>query len=183
MTIREFKGPNAWLSNFWPWEGPRLIGPPAAIFWKGVRYAAAEYLYQVTKGTNEADRAHVLSQRTPGAAKRAGKDIIIRPDWGEIRRDVMLKIQVAKYAQNPALLQKLFETDDAELIEGNTWGDIYWGVDLRLNYGENWLGKIIMLVRDQVFRSPDCCQLIDRICASGRLTSDCKLYFEEQQAA
>lgn len=33
-------------------------------------------------------------------------------------------------------------TDDAELVEGNTWGDRYWGVVDGV--GENRLGKLLM---------------------------------------
>ena len=34
-----------------------------------------------------------------------------------------------------------------ELVEGNTWGDSYWGYDLEKNEGKNILGKLLMQVR------------------------------------
>ena len=37
------------------------------------------------------------------------------------------------------------ETGNAYLIEGNTWGDIYWGMSN--NFGENKLGIILMKIR------------------------------------
>ena len=43
--------------------------------------------------------------------------------------------------------EKLLDTGNAELQEGNNWGDRYWGVDLKTGYGENRLGRIIMKVR------------------------------------
>ena len=50
--------------------------------------------------------------------------------------------------QNPELGNKLLETGNQELVEGNTWGDIFWGVCN--GKGQNWLGKILMMVRDEI---------------------------------
>jgi predicted NAD-dependent protein-ADP-ribosyltransferase YbiA (DUF1768 family) len=44
----------------------------------------------------------------------------------------------------PGLGAKLLATGDAELIEGNTWNDVWWGVNEKTGKGENWLGKILM---------------------------------------
>ena len=50
--------------------------------------------------------------------------------------------------QHPELAEALLRTDDCELIEGNTWGDRYWGtVD---GYGENQLGQILMDIRKKL---------------------------------
>lgn len=54
----------------------------------------------------------------------------------------------AKFEQNPDLRQKLLSTGSEELIEGNTWGDTFWGVCK--GSGQNWLGRILMFVRDEV---------------------------------
>lgn len=48
--------------------------------------------------------------------------------------------------QNPLLKEKLLNTGDALLIEGNTWRDYYWGECK--GKGENHLGKILMEVRE-----------------------------------
>jgi predicted NAD-dependent protein-ADP-ribosyltransferase YbiA (DUF1768 family) len=44
----------------------------------------------------------------------------------------------------------LLATGDAEIQEGNTHGDLYWGVDLHTGEGENVLGKLLMKVREEV---------------------------------
>lgn len=44
-------------------------------------------------------------------------------------------------------LKKLIKTGDAELIEGNWWGDKYWG--MCNGEGMNKLGKILMQVRKE----------------------------------
>jgi predicted NAD-dependent protein-ADP-ribosyltransferase YbiA (DUF1768 family) len=42
----------------------------------------------------------------------------------------------------------LLETGDAELIEGNDWGDTFWGVCG--GKGNNFLGKLLMEVRKEL---------------------------------
>ena len=58
----------------------------------------------------------------------------------------MWRICYCKFAHNDDLKEKLLATGDAELIEGNTWNDTYWGVCR--GKGKNHLGKIIMEVRE-----------------------------------
>jgi len=57
----------------------------------------------------------------------------------------MYEVVSAKFLQNPPLMFKLIHTDDQELIEGNSWGDTYWGVCR--GSGQNKLGKILMAIR------------------------------------
>ena len=64
----------------------------------------------------------------------------------------MEEIVRAKFTQNHALRQQLLDTGDRELREGNSWHDIFWGVDLRTGKGENHLGKILMKVRSELAR-------------------------------
>ena len=45
------------------------------------------------------------------------------------------------------MASRLINTGDAILIEGNTWGDTYWGVCDGV--GENRLGKLLMEVREE----------------------------------
>lgn len=42
----------------------------------------------------------------------------------------------------------LINTGDAELIEGNSWGDTFWGECNGI--GENNLGKILMKIRKEI---------------------------------
>lgn len=59
----------------------------------------------------------------------------------------MLDLQRQKYTV-PYLREKLLATGDAELVEGNTWGDRFWGVCNGV--GQNWLGRLLMQVRDEI---------------------------------
>ena len=53
----------------------------------------------------------------------------------------------AKFTQNSYLKECLLDTGNAELIEGNTWRDTYWGVCNGI--GQNNLGKILMKLRNE----------------------------------
>jgi len=57
----------------------------------------------------------------------------------------MADIVYQKFLQNPELRDKLLATNDAYLVEGNNWKDTYWGICNGV--GENWLGRILMIVR------------------------------------
>lgn len=52
-----------------------------------------------------------------------------------------------KFSQEP-LRSQLLNTGEEELVEGNTWGDTYWGICN--GKGQNNLGKILMKVRNQL---------------------------------
>ena len=55
---------------------------------------------------------------------------------------------VSKFKLDKVLRFKLLDTYPAELIEGNTWGDTYWGVCN--GAGKNMLGKLLMKLRDEM---------------------------------
>ena len=60
----------------------------------------------------------------------------------------MEEIIYEKFNQNLDLKAKLLETGNAELEEGNTWGDTCWGICNGI--GKNMLGQILMRVRTQL---------------------------------
>jgi ribA/ribD-fused uncharacterized protein len=84
---------------------------------------------------------------TAGQAKRMGQKIPVRKDWDIMKVDVMRLITRLKY-NIPELGMLLLATGDQELIEGNTWGDRFWGVCD--GEGQNNLGNILMEVRDSL---------------------------------
>ena len=56
-----------------------------------------------------------------------------------------------KFKTHPDLAAQLLATDPQELVEGNHWKDTYWGVCDGI--GQNNLGKILMIVRDEIIQS------------------------------
>lgn len=113
----------------------------------GLEYPSVEHAYQAAKTLNVYERDRIRKCRFPGLAKAAGKSVTLRYDWDSVRLSTMEHLVRQKFSAQP-LRQQLFETGDAELIEGNTWGDTFWGVFN--GEGENHLGKILMKVREEL---------------------------------
>lgn len=132
--IDSFIGEYAFLSNFHP------LG--AGMLFKGIVYPTSEHAYQAEKSASLDVRRHIAKLHTPTLAKRYGKIVKRRPDFD--RDQSMLEVVLCKF-QIPDLKQELLHTNDSELIEGNAWGDIYWGVCE--GKGQNKLGKTLMRVR------------------------------------
>jgi len=132
--INQFRGEYNWLSNFY--------SSPIQI--EGITYSNAESAFQAMKCDNLADRIK-FTGLSGVEAKRLGRTIELPGDWDWCKRDFMFRVIEEKFTQNPMLKEKLIATGDQEIIEGNTWGDTYWGVCN--GKGDNNLGKIIMFVR------------------------------------
>ena len=135
-VIVQFNGEYVFLSNFYP----------SPIVVDGIKYPTVEHAFQAAKSLIRQERHAIAQARSSGQAKRMGRKLNIRPDWGEVKVDIMLKLVRLKFAQ-PDLKAQLLATGDAELIEGNTWNDTFWGVCQ--GEGQNQLGKILMKVREE----------------------------------
>ena len=133
--IAEFRGKYYFLSNFY--------GAP--VEYNGIRYTNNEAAFQAQK---QPERAHEFASLPPNEAKRLGRRVRLRPDWEAVKKRIMAEIVYAKFAQNPDLREKLLATGHAELIEGNTWNDTYWGVCR--GKGRNELGIILMQTRNEL---------------------------------
>ncbi len=138
-TILCFQGEDRFLSNFYP----------CRMLWKGVFYQSIEAAFQSAKCKTREER-RAFTYLSPEDAKRKGRRIDLRPDWEDVKDGIMEEIVRLKFFKSESLAQRLLETGDAELIEGNTWGDMYWGVDLHTMQGQNKLGKILMKIRDEL---------------------------------
>ncbi len=136
-AIERFAGPDRFLSNFYLVE----------IMWEERVYASSEHLYHAMKAGTEEEREWVRSAPTAKEAKFRGRRVRAMADWGERRIGAMRSALEAKFGQHPGLAAKLDETGDARLVEGNTWGDMFWGVDTETGRGENHLGELLMELR------------------------------------
>jgi ribA/ribD-fused uncharacterized protein len=136
MEILTFDGDNYFLSNFYM----------APVKYKGLTYTNSEAAFQAQKCLNPAEIAGFTTLE-PGEAKYRGRNVDIRPDWDAVREGIMYDICKAKFEQNPELKEKLLATGTELLEEGNTWGDITWGVVNRV--GKNKLGLILMRLRGE----------------------------------
>ena len=136
--IDSFRGEHRWLSNFYP----------AEVQYEGVMYPSLEYAFQAAKTLNLAQRRLIRGAPTPGKAKALGRTVRLRPDWEEVKLEIMAELVEDKFTRHPALTQLLLGTGEQEIVEGNVWDDRFWGVcDGK---GENHLGRILMAVRDEL---------------------------------
>lgn len=140
MVISSFFGEYRFLSNFWPLETPvRLIEDDAL-------YYSVESAYQASKTKDKTIRA-LIAGSDAKMAKQIGKKIEKIPGFDDFKFYIMSDLVKQKFDNNHELRKKLIETGDAELIEGNNWGDKYWG-QCPIGNGSNYLGVILMCLRD-----------------------------------
>ncbi len=135
--IEAFSGVFDFLCNF----------HPCHIEWDGSVYTSLEHAFQAAKTLDPEQKAAIRACATPGEAKKAGRKARLRPDWESIKVEVMRGLLRKKFA-DPVLKQKLLATGQAELIEGNWWGDRFWGVCE--GEGRDMLGKLLMQVREEL---------------------------------
>lgn len=148
--IAEFSGEYRFLSNFWPCTVTirGWIDDPI----DETEYPSVEHAYQAAKTLDRSMRQHICNQISPGRAKKIGKTIELRPDWEEIKIEVMGNLLIEKF-KHPALNTMLLATKPHMLMEGNHWGDTFWGVCNGL--GSNHLGRILMEIRDGTYFTYD----------------------------
>ena len=150
-TISNFKGKYEFLSNFY-------TGPGSDVTINGIHYATTEHAFQAGKFVKRSLRRQVADCATPGDSKRFARALARkvgnRSGWKEADISIywMLKCIRLKFT-HPVLARKLVSTHPLNLIEGNTWGDAFWGMvrdkDGRWR-GDNWLGKILTHVRAEL---------------------------------
>lgn len=75
-------------------------------------------------------------------------NIQIRPDWDNIKNDVMIYILRQKFTQNLTLKNLLLSTGNSILVEESP-RDSYWGIGKNRD-GKNMLGKLLMDLREEL---------------------------------
>lgn len=146
--ITRFTGDYGFLSNFYPHVqvAPWFAKPAGPLR----RWRTNEHYFQAAKVTTPEAAWAIARSATPAEAKRLGRQVAIRDDWEAVRLDVMLTGLRAKFLDN-AMAEQLLDTGTLELVEGNAWGDDFWGMTWKVATGkpdgQNWLGKLLMLVR------------------------------------
>lgn len=136
--ITEFSGPYRWLSNFWP----------CRVTLDGMEFSSVEAAYVASKTTDKSVREQIQQLDSPGKCKRFGKSLTLRGDWDSVRLPIMESLLRQKFTATNSLGRRLFATGSSEIIEGNTWGDTFWGVCD--GSGENHLGRLLMIIRADI---------------------------------
>jgi ribA/ribD-fused uncharacterized protein len=111
------------------------------------------------KTTDKQHRAKIALNPNPAQAKKMGREVPLRPDWEDIKLQVMAFGLMKKF-EHPSLRQKLIATYPHRLVEGNYWNDKIWGYCLKTDEGKNYLGQLLMtlrtmLINEQLSAGPD----------------------------
>ena len=147
--INNFSGKYEFLSNFYN----------CPVFYDGLQFSNSEAAFHSQKTLDLEDRKR-FTQYNAGKSKREGRRVDLRPDWEEVKDQIMYEICKAKFTQNKGLMKKLIETYPLDLLEGTTgWHDNYWGSceceKCKNIPGKNKLGVILMKIREELMCSND----------------------------
>src|SRR5882672_9384511 len=114
-NIKGFFEEYRWLSNY----------HICLVMWKEIMFKSSEAAYQAAKSLDPREWIR-FSHMSAGTSKIEGRKIDIRPDWNEVKDQIMLDICLDKFLRNENLRQKLLDTGDRYLEETNWWNDTYW---------------------------------------------------------
>ena len=136
-----------------PWTGfsnfARLQKP---ISKDGIQFWSVENAYMAAK-THDIGAKMRIAQMSPGQAKKFGRELQLRPDWEEVKVEIMRELLREKFSQ-PLFKVLLLSSGDEELVEGNWWHDQFWGnceCDKHKHIpGQNTLGKLLMEIREEI---------------------------------
>lgn len=140
MTIQFYstKGEHGNFSNF----------ARFTVKYEGTVYKTSEHAFQAAKFLDKKYQRKIMEADGPGEAARLGRDrkIPIRKDWEAVKYGIMRQIVLCKFTQHDCLKKELLETGDEKIVE-HTENDAIWA-DGGDGSGKNWLGLILMEVRD-----------------------------------
>ena len=140
-AVTSFRKPFAFLSNF----------SKSPVEFEGVAYPSVEHAYQAAKTLDPDWRAQMLRMPRPDWVKRMPQRRAFpwREGWDGMKDGIMLGLLRKKFS-DPKKAGLLLATGRRRLIEGNIWGDRYWGACQDEDgqwVGENRLGELLMEVR------------------------------------
>ena len=136
--INEFRGKWTKFSNY----------SLCSVWFEGHIYNTVEHAYQAAKSLDETVRQNIRHLPTPNQAKKAGKEVNLRPDWESVKISIMIELLNQKFSQEPEK-SILLSSGEEELVEGNWWGDRFWG-QCPVGNGRNELGKLLMQIRSEL---------------------------------
>ena len=124
------------LSNYYECE----------VFYDGRLYSSSEAAYQSMKTTDTVIRDKFIGL-TPDESKQLGRSLIIRPDWNDVKIQLMYDIIYAKFTQNKECRDYLINLDYDLIVEDTTgWHDNIWGIctcSKCQGKGTNYLGRLL----------------------------------------
>ncbi len=122
----------------------------------GSWWPTTEHYFAAMKTEDDSEREAIRKAATPLDAKRMGRVVTLRPDWEDVKYEVMLDALRAKFGNHMNLKEVLLSTGDALIYEDSPY-DKVWGTGQRggVGTGQNLLGKALMQVRQELGTTPD----------------------------
>lgn len=116
----------------------------------GKYWSTVEHYFQAKKFEGQPHEERIRVAFTPKDARNMGRsrEFPIRPDWEDVKVDVMKTALKSKFTHNKAARDLLLSTKNRELIESSPF-DYYWGCGGD-GSGENVLGKLLMELREEL---------------------------------
>lgn len=117
-------------------------------------YGTVEHFFQASKATNRQDHDRIADAWDPGRAKVRGNAVDLRPDWEEVKYEVMLAGLRVKF-RSRHFLHYLTGTKGRYIAEDSPT-DFIWGIRSPGGGtdGLNLLGKALMEVRAEIMAHP-----------------------------
>jgi ribA/ribD-fused uncharacterized protein len=123
----------------------------APFYWNNKLCRTVEHPYQAAKYSDYPEyQEKIMNIKTPADACRLGQtdEYSIRSDWSEVKLNIMRELLYEKFTQNEDLKELLLETGNSTLIE-DSGSNYYWGCG-KNGTGKNWLGVLLMELRDKL---------------------------------
>ena len=146
------------------WNGVFSQWYPSKFVIEGVEYNCCEQYMMAQKALLFNDlESHkmIMYSKSPDEQKGFGRRVkgFDKEKWEAICRQVVFDANIAKFSQNPKMLEELMDTKDLEIVEASPYDKI-WGIGLHETdpkaldksqwQGTNWLGEAIMSVREKL---------------------------------
>ena len=132
----------------------------------GVHYTHAEQAMMAAKARlfNDLETLEkIMAAQKPSLQKSLGREVrgYVDEDWLKVARDVVTRVNIAKFSQDPELKQQLLDTGERTIVEASPV-DFLWGIGLACDHedasnpekwpGKNWLGESLMRAREEIRR-------------------------------
>jgi len=151
---------------------------PSPIEVDGKIWLTVEHYFQAMKTLDESERESIRLATSPKEAKKLGGKCNLRPDWEEIKFDVMLAALRAKFSDEK-FRKVLLDSGVRPIYEDSPW-DSEWGTGELggIGTGNNKLGKALMQVRNGIELDKQCDEAM-KICEELCKKEDFKKAFDE----
>jgi len=114
-----------WGTKYSQWRGlSNFERSPIVI--DGKEYLSVEHFFQSSKAATQWEHEMIRGTPSPKEAKRVGRTVALRPDWEEIKMDVMLKGLLAKFRQHEQFRDLLLSTGTVMIRHRERTFASYW---------------------------------------------------------